>query len=80
MSLKSTLVASIVAVALITLLFGAAISYWHALSKVEAEMQAAIAVGARVAANAVDDAEESADPSRRLHLLVGDFNGDRHVR
>ncbi|KUO62915.1 MAG: hypothetical protein APF80_14115 [Alphaproteobacteria bacterium BRH_c36] len=80
MSLKSTLVATIVAVALITLLFGAAISYWRALSKVEAEMQAAIAVGARVAANAVDDAEESADPSRRLHLLVGDFNGDRHVR
>lgn len=80
MSLKSTLVASIVAVALIVLLFGASISYWHALSKVAAEMQAAIAVGARIAANAVDDAEESADPSRRLHLLVGDFNGDRHLR
>ena len=80
MTLKSTLIASIVAVALITLLFGASISYWHALSKVEAEMQAAIVVGARIAANAVDDAEESADPSRRLHLLVADFNGDRHLR
>ncbi|MBU2581388.1 MAG: HAMP domain-containing protein [Alphaproteobacteria bacterium] len=80
MTLKSTLLASIVAVALVTLLFGASISYWHALSKVEAEMQAAIAVGSRIAANAVDDAEESADPSRRLHLLIADFNGDRHLR
>jgi len=80
MSLRSTLIASIVMVALFTLLFGAAISYWHALSKVSEEMDAAIAVGARIAANAVDDAEESIDPSRRLHLLVADFNGDRHLR
>ncbi len=80
MSLRSTLIASIVMVALFTLLFGAAISYWHALSKVREEMDAAIAVGARIAANAVDDAEESIDPSRRLHLLVADFNGDRHLR
>ena len=67
-------------VAVITLLFGATISYWSALSKVRAEMEAAIAVGARIAANAVDDAEESVDPSRRLHLLVADFDGDRHLR
>ncbi|MEQ8823448.1 MAG: ATP-binding protein [Filomicrobium sp.] len=80
MSLRSTLVASIMAVALITLLFGAAISYWHAQSKVSEEMEAAIAVGARISMNAVDDAEESKDPSRRLHLLVADFNGDRHLR
>lgn len=80
MSLRSTLVASIIAVALITLLFGGAISYWHALSKVREEMEAAIDVGARISANAVDDAEESSDPSRRLHLLVGDFNGNRHLR
>lgn len=80
MTLKSTLAVSIVAVALIALLFGAAISYWHALSKVEAEMQAAIEVGARIATNAVDDVEESADPTRRLHLLLADFNGDRHLR
>ncbi len=67
-------------VAVITLLFGAAINYWTALSKVREEMDAAIAVGARIAANAVDDAEESVDPSRRLHLLVADFDGDRHLR
>ncbi len=80
MSLRSTLVASIIAVALITLLFGGAISYWHALSKVDEEMEAAIDVGARISINAVDDAEESSDPSRRLHLLVADFNGNRHLR
>jgi two-component system, NarL family, sensor histidine kinase UhpB len=80
MQLKSSLVLAIVLVAAVALLFGASISYWHALSKVRAEMEAAIVVGARVAANAVDDAEESADPARRLHLLVADFNGDRHLR
>lgn len=80
MTLKSTLIASILAVALFTLLFGASISYWHALAKVDAEMQAAIAVGTRIATNAVDDVEEAADPSRRLHLLIADFNGDRHLR
>ncbi len=80
MSLRSTLIASIVMVAVVTLLFGAAISYWSALSKVREEMDAAIAVGSRIAANAVDDAEESLDPSRRLHLLVADFDGDRHLR
>lgn len=80
MPLKSTLIASIILVAVATLLFGASISYWHALAKVRAEMEAAISVGARVAENAVDDVEESADPARRLHLLIADFNGDRHLR
>ena len=67
-------------IAVLTLLFGAVVSYWHALSKVDEEMDAAIAVGARIAANAVDDVEESADPVRRLHLLVADFDGDRHLQ
>ncbi|MCH9806743.1 MAG: ATP-binding protein [Alphaproteobacteria bacterium] len=80
MSLRSSLITSIVLVVLLTLVFGAALSYWHALSKVGEEMQAAIGVGARIASNAVDDAEESADPSRRLHLLIADFDGDRHLR
>jgi two-component system sensor histidine kinase UhpB len=80
MSLRSSLVASIVLVVVFTLVFGAAISYWHALSKVGEEMEAAIAVGSRIAGNAVDDAEESADPARRLHLLIADFDGDRHLR
>lgn len=80
MSLRSTLIASIAVVAILSLLFGAGLSYWHAQSKVSEEMEAAIAVGARIATNAVDDAEEATDPARRLHLLVADFDGDRHIR
>ncbi len=80
MSLRAQLIASIALVALVALVFGAGLSYWHALNKVEEEMQAAIAVGARIAANAIDDSEEAADPSRRLHHLVADFNGDRHIQ
>jgi two-component system sensor histidine kinase UhpB len=43
-------------------------------------MDAAIAVGGRIAHNAVDDAEEAVDPPRRLELLVADFHGDRHLQ
>ena len=80
MSLRSSLVVSIILIVLLTTLFGAGISYWHALAKVEEEMQAAIVVGARVAQNAVDDVEEVGNRSRRLELLVADFHGDRHLR
>lgn len=80
MSLRSSLILSIIFVVLVTLVFGAAISYLRALSKVHEEMQAAIAVGSRIAANAVDDVDEARNPSRRLKLLVADFDGDRHLR
>jgi two-component system sensor histidine kinase UhpB len=65
---------------LVTLAIGSALIYRHALDKVETEMRAAIAVGSRIAQNAVDDADEIRDPPRRLRLLVADFNGDRHLK
>ncbi|MEO1206392.1 MAG: ATP-binding protein [Pseudomonadota bacterium] len=80
MSLRSSLILSIFVVVLLTLMFGAVLTYLHAQSKVAEEMQAAIAVGTRIAGNAVDDAEEWSSPQRRMVLLVADFHGDRHVR
>jgi two-component system, NarL family, sensor histidine kinase UhpB len=80
MSLRSGLLLSIVATLLLSLAAGAAFAYWHAIDKIETEMQAAIAVGGRIAHNAVDDAEEAVDPPRRLSLLIADFDGDRHLR
>ncbi len=80
MSLRSRLLFSIFITLLLSLAAGAAFTYWHALAKIETEMQAAIGVGGRFAHNAVDDAGEPINPQRRLNLLVADFDGDRHLR
>jgi len=80
LSLRSRLLFSIFGTLLLSLAAGAAFTYWHAVKKIETEMQAAIAVGGRFAHNAVDDAEEPIKPQRRLRLLVADFDGDRHLR
>ena len=80
MSLRNRLLVSILATLLLSLVAGGTFTYWHAVAKIETEMQAAMAVGSRIARNAVDDWEESTDPARRLALLVADFEGDRHLR
>jgi two-component system, NarL family, sensor histidine kinase UhpB len=80
LSLRNRLLFSIVLTLLLSLAAGAAFTYWHAVDKIETEMQAAVAVGGRFAHNAVDDAEEPTNPQRRLDLLVADFDGDRHLR
>lgn len=80
MSLRTRLLISVFATLLLSLIAGGAFTYWHAVAKIETEMQAAIAVGSRIARNAVDDWEEATDPARRLALLVADFEGDRHLR
>jgi two-component system, NarL family, sensor histidine kinase UhpB len=79
-SLRSRLLVSILLTLALSLTAGAAFTYWHAVRKIETEMQAAIAVGGRIAHNAVDDVEEAVDPPRRLELLVADFHGDRHLQ
>lgn len=78
--MRSRLLVSVFATLLLSLIAGGAFTYWHAVAKIETEMQAAIAVGSRIARNAVDDWEEATDPARRLALLVADFEGDRHLR
>lgn len=80
MSLRTKLVLSIAASVLLTFLLGGAIVYFHATDKIDTELRAAIAVGSRIAGNAVDDAEEITNARRRLQLLVADFDGDRHLR
>ena len=80
MSLRNRLLLSIFLTLLLSLVAGSAFTYWHALEKIETEMNAAIGVGGRIAHNAVDDAEEATDPARRLELLVADFHGDRHLQ
>lgn len=80
MSLRLRLILMITLVLLTTLAAGSFLLYWHALRKVETEMNAAIQVGSRIAANATGSGEEVTNPRRRMELLVRDFNGDRHLR
>jgi two-component system sensor histidine kinase UhpB len=80
MSLKVELIISIALAVVATFLIASAMLYVHAIEKVETEIEAAIAVGGRIATNAVDDVEEITNPRRRLELLVADFDGDRHLR
>lgn len=80
MSLKLRLIISIAMAVMITFVIASVMLYMHAIEKVNRETEAALAVGARIATNAVDDVEEITNPRRRLELLVADFDGDRHLR
>jgi two-component system sensor histidine kinase UhpB len=80
LSLRNRLLFSIFITLLLSLIAAAAFTYWHAVKKIDTEMNAAVAVGGRIAHNAVNDTEEATDPPRRLEQLVADFHGDRHLR
>lgn len=80
MSLRSWLLLTITSVLAGTAVLGGVLIFWHAVRKVENEMQAAMTLGQRIARNAVDDAEEIVNPRRRLDLLIADFDGDHHLR
>jgi two-component system sensor histidine kinase UhpB len=80
MSLRLSMILSIAVLLLATLLLGGWLTYLHAQNKVKTEMEAAIAVGSRIARNSVDDVESPEEAKRRLNLLVADFDGDRHLR
>ena len=80
MSLRATLILWIGLVLLASLLVGSVLVYWNAVQKVDVEMRAAITVGEHTIHNAIDDAEEAAAPLRQMRLLVGDLDGDRHLR
>ncbi|HXW48516.1 MAG TPA: ATP-binding protein [Xanthobacteraceae bacterium] len=79
MSIQRRLFVAVVVVLAISAIIGSVLTYFHALSKVRTEMEAAISVGTNVVQNAVDDAEELNNPRRRLRLVVADFDGDRHL-
>jgi two-component system sensor histidine kinase UhpB len=80
-TLRLRLIVSIGLALLASLALGAALTFWHAGYKVQTEVQAAIAVGAHVAQSAVYDSEQQGTKrSERVTQLIGEFDGDRHVR
>jgi two-component system, NarL family, sensor histidine kinase UhpB len=79
-SLRSQLVLSIALVLFVCLAIDGVFAYWHAVSKVDTEIRAALAVGARTVRDAVADRQTERLPREPLESLVTDFNGDRHLR
>lgn len=80
MSIQRRLAISITFVLLVSLAVGFGLTYGHVLSKVRTEMQAALAVGAYGALNALDENDTALDPAARLRRIVSEFNGDRHLQ
>jgi two-component system, NarL family, sensor histidine kinase UhpB len=79
-SLRVQLMMSIAAVLLACLAMGSVLAYWHAVSKVETELRAALAVGARTVRNAIADGQAEKLSRELLESLVTNFNGHRHLR
>jgi two-component system, NarL family, sensor histidine kinase UhpB len=79
-SLRIRLMVSIAVVLLVCLTIGSVFVYWHAVSKVDTEIRAALAVGAHAVRNAAVDRQAERLPGEPLESLVTDFNGDRHLR
>jgi two-component system, NarL family, sensor histidine kinase UhpB len=79
MSIQRRLFLAIAVVLAITMIVGSVLTYFHSITKVRTEMEAAILVGTHVVQNSVDDAEELINPPRRLRLVIADFDGDRHL-
>ena len=79
-SIQRRLAVSITLVLVLSLVVGFGLTYGHVLTKVRTETQAALAVGADGARNALDSADAAADQILVLRRIVADFDGDRHVR
>jgi len=80
LSLRLHLILLTALVLLLSLIIGGALTYGSARGKVETEMRAAIAVGARIGREAISDAASAGDPGQQLRRIVAIFDGDRHLR
>lgn len=80
MSLRLRLIIPIGLGLLAILAFGGTFALWDAGRQVQTEMRSAIAVGEHIAQSAVDDSKQAADRPQRLERLVGEFDGNRHLR
>ncbi len=79
-SLRLGLILAIAAILLSTLSVSAVMTYWHAVHKVEVELQSTLAAAQRTIRVALQDIEGSPSESRQVGRLVRTFDASRHVR
>ncbi len=79
-SLSATLIRNISIVLILTLVLTGALTYWHAATKVETEVDAALAIAERSVRKLVQEFAHDDNPRLQLVRLVRVFDGNRHVR
>jgi two-component system sensor histidine kinase UhpB len=79
-TLRQRLVFAIAAVLVISLALGGALTYRHAVAKLQTEMHAALIVGENTIRHAIESALPGQDPNAQLLALVSAFDGERHLR
>lgn len=80
MSLRQRLLLNVAVVLGISLLLGAAMSYWNAADKIRTELHAAFIVGEQVLKDAVEELKQSRTPYQQLPSVIDRFSGGRHLR
>ena len=80
MSLRLGLILSIAGILLSTLLLSAVLTYWHAVQKVDVEMQSTLAAVQRTVRVALMDLPGSPADESQVQRLVCTFDESRHVR
>ncbi len=80
LSLRLGLILSIAAILLSTLIISAMLSYWHAVHKVDVEMQSTLAAVQRTIRVALQDIQNSTADNTQVHRLVRTFDESRHAR
>lgn len=79
-SLRLGLILAIAAILLSTLSVSAVLTYWHAVHKVDVELQSTLSAAQRTIRVALQDIEGSPSESRQVGRLVRTFDESRHVR
>lgn len=79
-SLRLGLILAIAAILMSTLCVSAVLTYWHAVHKVEVELQSTLSAAQRTIRVALQDIEGSPSESRQVGRLVRTFDASRHVR
>lgn len=80
MSLRQRLLLNVALVLGLSLLLGAAMSYWNAADKIRIELHAAFVVGEQVLTDAVQELKQSHTPYQQLPSVIDRFSGGRHLR
>lgn len=79
-SLRLGLILSIAAILLSTLAISAGLTYWHAVHKVDVEMQSTLAAVQRTVRVALHDIQGSPSETSQVERLVRTFDESRHAR
>jgi two-component system, NarL family, sensor histidine kinase UhpB len=80
MSLRQRLLLNVALVLVLSLLVGAATTYWRSAAKIETELDSAFTVGKQILQDSVNAIDGSPNPYRSLIGIIEQFNSSRHLK